>query len=88
MHYATSGGHLEVTRHLIERSKGYKMCQTTNKINLVHAAVKSGRIDMVKYILSCTKNHIQLHTASTSTGATVIHIATSKKPFYLDIGEG
>ena len=43
-------------------------------MNIVHAAVVSSDAKTIKYILTKTKNH--QHVAKTSTGATVLHIAT------------
>ncbi|KAF6019211.1 hypothetical protein EB796_022514 [Bugula neritina] len=43
-------------------------------MNLLHSAIASGSLSVVKYVYSKTKNTI--HVGTTATGATVLHIAT------------
>ena len=71
-----NSGHLATARYLLERCKAGTTGQTENKMNLIHAAVASGDLNMVKYILSKTKEH--MHIQETATGATVLHIAAGE----------
>ena len=65
---------MTTAQYLIEKCKADRSKVTENQMNVVHAAVVSGDAKTIKYILTKTKNH--QHVAKTSTGATVLHIAT------------
>jgi len=67
-------GHLASTQYLVERCKADKSIRTRNGMNLLHSAIASGSLSVVKYVYSKTKNTI--HVGTTATGATVLHIAT------------
>lgn len=73
LHYAMLGGHLEVAQHLIGRCKAETGFEVMNKMNIVHAAVSSGNVQVVQYALS--KTPYKMHIAQTSTLSTVVHIA-------------
>lgn len=76
MHYAVNGGHVRTAKYLLERSGALVSGQTKSGMTLVHAAVASGDMATVKYMLLKTKENV--HIVPTKTGATVLHIASGQ----------
>ena len=67
-------------KYMVERVRAHVGYVTSNAMTLVHTAVLSGSLDMVKFVVRNTP--IPMHLAVSSDGTSVLHIAAGELKYH------